>query len=79
MAAERGIEVVHTTIMRWLLKFSKPIEKAARKLKKPTGARYFIDETYILEGLVDLAGNVVSLFFACRKPFPLKSGICPVS
>ena len=75
MAAERGVEVVHTTIMRWLLKFSKPIEKAARKLKKPTGARYFIDETYVkikgkwkyLYRAVDEEGKTVDYLLTAKR------------
>ena len=47
MAAERGVSIYHTTIMRWVAKFSPKIDKIARKLKKPTGSRYFLDETYI--------------------------------
>jgi transposase-like protein len=36
MIAERGLVVVHTTIMRWLHQFSPEIIKKARKYLKPT-------------------------------------------
>ena len=47
MALERGVDIAHTTIMRWVQKFADAIDKKVRKGKKPTGGRYFLDETYI--------------------------------
>ncbi len=37
MAAERGIEVDHTTIYRWVIKFTPGLEKAVCRLKRPVG------------------------------------------
>ena len=48
MMLERGIEVDHATINRWVLKFTPQIEKRFRKYKRPTGRSWRLDETYIL-------------------------------
>ena len=37
MAAERWLEVDHTTIFRWVMKFTSELEKAVRRLKRPSG------------------------------------------
>ena len=47
MAAERGLEVDHTTIYRWVIKFTPELEKAVRFLKRPAGKSWRLDETYI--------------------------------
>jgi putative transposase len=47
MAAERGLEVDHTTIYRWVIKFKLELEKAVRLLKQPAGNSWMLDETYI--------------------------------
>ena len=75
MAEERGLSVAHTTIMRWVLKFSGATYKAARKKKKPTGARYYFDETYIkvngnwkyLYRAVDEKGKTVDYLLTARR------------
>ena len=47
MAAERGLEVDHTTIYRWVVKFTPELEKAVRLLKRPAGKSWRLDKTYI--------------------------------
>ncbi|WP_414699004.1 hypothetical protein [Oligoflexus sp.] len=37
MAAERGLDVDHITIYRWVIKFTPGVEKAVRRLKQPPG------------------------------------------
>jgi len=44
---ERGIEVDHSTINRWVLKYTPEIEKKFRKYKNPVGTSWRMDETYI--------------------------------
>jgi len=46
MAAERGLEVDHTPIYRWVIKFTPTLEKAIRQLKRPVGKSWRLDETY---------------------------------
>ncbi len=47
MMEERGIGVDHSTINRWVLKFTPSIEKEFRKKKRPIGQSWRMDETYV--------------------------------
>lgn len=48
MLAERGIEVDHSSVYRWVQKFTPQLEAAFRKgQKRPVGTRWRMDETYI--------------------------------
>jgi transposase-like protein len=48
MMAERGVEVDHSSIYRWVQKFTPKLEAAFRKGKKcPVGKSWHMDETYI--------------------------------
>ncbi|PHM22182.1 IS6 family transposase [Xenorhabdus ehlersii] len=47
MMAERGIEIDHSTIHRWVLRLVPLLGKAFRPRKKPVGPRWRMDETYI--------------------------------
>ncbi|MEQ5828849.1 IS6 family transposase [Sulfitobacter sp. NFXS29] len=45
--AERGVEVDHATLNRWVVKFSPLIAARAQARKKPTAISWRMDETYI--------------------------------
>ena len=45
--AERGIKVDHTTIIRWVHRYSPEIEKRIRRHLRPTNDSWRVDETYI--------------------------------
>src|SRR5512135_1556597 len=48
MMAERGVEVDHSNLYRWVQKFTPQLEAAFRKGKKrPVGTSWRMDETYI--------------------------------
>ena len=47
MMAERGVEVDHSSLNRWVLKYSAPLEEAFRQCKRPVGTSWRMDETYI--------------------------------
>jgi len=48
MLAERGVEVDHSSVYRWVQKFTPQLEAAFRKgQKRPVGTRWRMDETYI--------------------------------
>jgi transposase-like protein len=47
MAAERGLKVDHTTIYRWVIKFTPELQKVVRLLKRPAGKSWSLGETYI--------------------------------
>jgi transposase-like protein len=47
MMAERGIEVDHSTVHRWVIKLVPLFETTFRKHKQPVGKSWRMDETYI--------------------------------
>ena len=47
MMAERGIEVTHTTILRWVQRFVPEFEKRWSQYSRPVGGSWRCDETYI--------------------------------
>ena len=46
MMAERGIEVDHSTINRWVLKYAPELDKRIRPALRPTSDSWRVDETY---------------------------------
>lgn len=44
---ERGLEVDHSTLNRWVLAYAPLIEKRLRQFRRPHGGSVRIDETYI--------------------------------
>ena len=46
--AERGVQVDHATLNRWVVKYSPSIAKTAQRKKQPTAGSWRMDETYIL-------------------------------
>lgn len=47
MMAERGIEVDHSTINRWVLKYAPELDKRIRPHLQTTNDSWRVDETYI--------------------------------
>ena len=47
MMSERGVDVHHTTIYRWIQHYSPHFEKQMRWHEKPLGFTWHVDETYI--------------------------------
>ena len=45
--AERGVQVDHAPLNRWVVKYSPLIAAKAQARKKPTAASWRMDETYI--------------------------------
>ena len=71
----RGVKVDHSTLQRWMFKFSKEIEKNMNKRKRPTGSSWRMDETYIkvkgkdmfLYRAVDKNGDTVDFLLTKRR------------
>jgi IS6 family transposase len=47
LLAERGIEVDHVTIYRWVQRFTPLLADAARFARHSPSDRWFVDETYV--------------------------------
>jgi putative transposase len=71
----RGVKVDHSTIQRWVFKFSKEVEKNMHKRKKQVCDSCRMDETYIkvkgrdmyLYRAVDKYGNTVDFLLTKRR------------
>ncbi|WP_429557460.1 IS6 family transposase [Paraburkholderia youngii] len=75
MMAERGVEVDHSSVHRWVIKLVPLFEKAFRRHKRPVGRSWRMDETYIkvkgqwkyLYRAVDKEGNTVDFLLRARR------------
>ena len=47
LLAERGVEVDHVTVYRWVLWFTPLLADAAKPCRHLVGDRWFVDETYV--------------------------------
>ena len=47
LLAERGVEVDHVTVYRWVQRFTPLQAEAARPCRHRAGDRWFVDETYV--------------------------------
>ena len=78
LLAERGIEVDHVTIYRWVQRFTPLVIDAARPRRHSVGERWFVDETYVrVAGVwryvyraVDQYGQVIDVFVSKRRNIP---------
>jgi len=75
LLAERGIEVDHTTVYRWVQRFTPLLAEAARPCRHAVGARWQVDETYAkvaghwryVYRAVDQFGQVIDVFVSPRR------------
>ena len=47
LLSERGLEVDHTTIWRWVQRYGPELEERLRRHLKPTNRSWRVDETYV--------------------------------
>jgi transposase-like protein len=72
MMAERGLQVDHTTIYRWVQQYAPELEKRCKPHLKQTNDSWRVDETYIkvkgqwlyLYRAVDSAGNTLEFLLS---------------
>src|SRR5919206_3239997 len=50
LLAERGIDVDHVTVFRWVQRFTPLLAEAARPCRHAVGDRWYVDETYLKVG-----------------------------
>ena len=75
LLAERGIEVDHATLYRWVQRFTPQLVDAARPRRHSGGDRWFVDETYLkvsgewryLYRAVDQFGQVIDVMLSQRR------------
>jgi hypothetical protein len=75
LLAERGVEVDHVTIYRWVQIFTAEFIDAARPARHAAGHRWFVDETYVkiagrwsyLYRAVDQYGLVIDVLLSDRR------------
>ena len=75
MMEERGVEVDHSTLNRWVVKYAPLLEKQFRARKRAVGSSWRLDETYVkvkgcwkyLYRAVDKAGATVDFLLTAKR------------
>jgi transposase, IS6 family len=75
MLRERGIDMDHSTVFRWVQRYAPEINKRMRQHLKMSGTSYRIDETYIKVGkpckylyrAVDKEGNTIEFMLSAKR------------
>jgi transposase-like protein len=75
LLAERGVEVDHVTVYRWVQRFTRLLAEAARPCRHAVGDRWFVDKTYVkvagrwryVYRAIDQFGQVIDVFVSSRR------------
>src|SRR5215208_2924427 len=75
MLADRGMEVDHTTLYRWVQRFAPELEKRVRRHLRPCRGPWHVDETYVQVGgewrylyrAVDGAGQTIDFLLSAKR------------
>ncbi|MGH2660686.1 MAG: IS6 family transposase [Actinomycetota bacterium] len=75
LLAERGIEVDHVTVYRWVQRFAPEFAEAARARRHIVRDRWHVDETYLKVGgawryvfrAIDQSGQVIDVYLSARR------------
>ncbi len=75
LLSERGIEVDHVTVYRWVQRFTPLLAEAARPCRHAVGERWWVDETSVMVAgqrryvyrAVDQFGQVIDVFLSPRR------------
>ena len=72
---ERGVDLDHVTVFRWVQRFTPLLADAARFARRSPGDRWFVDETYVkVNGVwryvyraIDQDGQVIDVLVSTRR------------
>ena len=75
LLGERGIEVDHVAVYRWVQRFTPLLAEAARPCRHRVGDRWQVDETYVkvagrwryVYRAIDQFGQVIDVFVSPRR------------
>jgi putative transposase len=75
MLEERGVEVDHSTLNRWVVKYVPVLDRQFRDRKRPVGGSWRLDETYVkvkgewkyLYRAVDKVGATVDFLLTAKR------------
>jgi transposase, IS6 family len=75
MLADRGVEVDHTTIFRWIQAYAPELEKRIRPHLRPSNGSWRVDETYVkvkgrwtyLYRAVDSCGQTIDFLLSAKR------------
>jgi transposase, IS6 family len=75
LLGERGVEVDHVTVYRWVQRFSPELIEAAQSRRHVVGDRWHVDETYVKVGgswrylfrAIDQFGQVIDVLLSRRR------------
>ncbi len=75
LLGERGIEVDHVTIYRWVQRFTPLLADAAGPCRHTVGDRWYVDETYVkvsgkwryVYRAVDKYGQIIDVLVSARR------------
>jgi transposase-like protein len=75
MMRERGLDVDHSTVFRWVQRYAPEINKRIRQHLKMSGASFRVDETYIKVGktckylyrAVDKEGTTIEFMLGAKR------------
>jgi transposase-like protein len=75
LLAERGVQVDHVTVYRWVQRFTRLLAEAARPCRHAVGDRWLVDETYVrvagrwryVYRAIDQFGQVIDVFVSSHR------------
>src|SRR5437763_7875960 len=75
LLAERGIEVDHVKVYRWVQRFTPLLADATRPCRHAVGDRWYVDETYVnvagrwryVYRAIDQYGQIIDVYVSARR------------